>query len=282
MKNNLTPAVEQLVRMALTEDIGSGDKTTDGLVGPELRGRARVVAKQDLAAAGYAVFEAVFTLLSPGIAISFSKPEGTAVDKGETFIELEGSFAQLLTGERSALNFLQRLSGIATLTRSYVDAIAHTRAVLLDTRKTTPGWRELEKSAVRLGGGTNHRTGLYDGILIKENHISACGGIAAAIKKARYVQGPFLRIEVEVRDLDEFSQALAAGPDIIMLDNMSTADMKKAVELNDGRVCLEASGNVTRDSIAAIAETGVDFISSGAITHSAAAVDISMLIEQVN
>ncbi len=195
--------------------------------------------------------------------------------------ELSGPFSTLLTGERTALNFLQHLCGIATLTRQYVEKLKPYKAVLLDTRKTTPGWRVLEKEAVRLGGGTNHRMGLFDALLIKENHIAACGGITAAVTKARSHLSPLLSVEVEVRNFDELQEALEALPDVIMLDNMSLTDMKKAVEITAGRVLLEASGNVTLATLAAIAETGVDFISSGAITHSARAVDISMLIEKM-
>ena len=204
--------------------------------------------------------------------------EGERVSSGSTMAELQGPFHALLTGERVALNFLQRLSGIATLTRTFVDAIAHTRATLLDTRKTTPGWRILEKMAVRCGGGANHRMGLFDAILIKENHIAACGGIKPALEKTR-AGGQHMKIEIEVRSLDEFQQALDCGPDMILLDNMSCDDMRTAVSLNAGRVLLEASGNVSRTTIADIAATGVDYISVGALTHSAPAADVSMLIE---
>ena len=274
-------SIDSLIRLALAEDIGSGDKTTGLLVDGHARGRARVIAKEDLVAAGFVPFERVFTFLSASVVCRFLKDEGSVVHKGETLAELEGPFATLLTGERTALNFMQRLCGIATLTRQYVEKLKPYKAVLLDTRKTTPGWRVLEKEAVRYGGGTNHRMGLFDALLIKENHIAACGGITAAVAKARSQLSPLLSVEVEVRNFDELQEALAAGPDVIMLDNMSLADMKKAVEITAGRVPLEASGNVTLETLAAIAETGVDFISSGAITHSARAVDISMLIEKI-
>ena len=274
-------SIDSLIRLALAEDIGSGDKTTGLLVDGQARGRARVIAKEDLVGAGFVPFERVFTFLSASVVCRFFKKEGSIVLKGETLAELDGPFATLLTGERTALNFMQRLCGIATLTRQYAEKLKPYKAVLLDTRKTTPGWRVLEKEAVLYGGGTNHRMGLFDALLIKENHIAACGGITAAVAKVRSQLGPLLSVEVEVRNFDELQEALAARPDVIMLDNMSLEDMKKAVELTKGRVPLEAFGNVTLDTLAAIAETGVDFISSGAITHSARAVDISMLIEKL-
>jgi nicotinate-nucleotide pyrophosphorylase (carboxylating) len=274
-------SIDSLIRLALAEDIGSGDKTTGLLVDGQARGRARVIAKEDLVAAGFVPFERVFTFLSASVVCRFLKEEGAVVLKGETLAELDGPFATLLTGERTALNFMQRLCGIATLTRQYAEKLKPYKAVLLDTRKTTPGWRVLEKEAVRHGGGTNHRMGLFDALLIKENHIAACGGITAAVAKARGQLSPLLSVEVEVRNFNELQEALAAMPDVIMLDNMSLEDMKKAVELTKGRVPLEASGNVTLDTLVAIAETGVDFISSGAITHSARAADISMLIEKI-
>jgi len=275
------PAVHKLIAMALAEDIGSGDKTTRLLIAGDARGRARVIAKEELVAAGFAPFERVFAFLSAAVTCHFLKDEGSVVHIGEPIAELEGPFATLLTGERTALNFMQHMCAIATLTRQYVEKLKPYKTVLLDTRKTTPGWRMLEKEAVRCGGGTNHRMGLFDALLIKENHIAACGGITAAIAKARSQLSPLLSVEVEVRDLAELQEALNALPDVIMLDNMSLADMKRAVAIAAGRVPLEASGNVTLDTIAAIAATGVDFISSGAITHSARAVDMSMLIERV-
>jgi nicotinate-nucleotide pyrophosphorylase (carboxylating) len=274
-------SIDTLIRLSLAEDIGSGDKTTALLISGDARGRARVIAKEELVAAGFAPFERVFAFLSASVACRFLKDESSVVQKGEVIAELDGPFSALLTGERTALNFMQHLCAIATLTRLYVEKLKPYKTVLLDTRKTTPGWRMLEKEAVRCGGGTNHRMGLFDALLIKENHIAACGGITAAIAKARIQLSPLLRVEVEVRDLAELQEALLAMPDVIMLDNMSPADMKKAVAIAAGRVPLEASGNVTLDTIAAIAATGVDFISCGAITHSARSVDVSMLIERV-
>jgi nicotinate-nucleotide pyrophosphorylase (carboxylating) len=274
-------SIDSLIRLALAEDIGSGDKTTGMLVDEQAVGHARVIAKEELVAAGFVPFERVFTFLSASVSCRFLKDEGSVVQKGEAMAEIDGPFATLLTGERTALNFLQHLCGIATLTRQYVEKLKPFKTILLDTRKTTPGWRVLEKEAVRFGGGTNHRMGLFDALLIKENHIAACGGITAAVAKARGHVSPLLSVEVEVRNFGELQDALAAAPDVIMLDNMSLADMKKAVEITAGRVPLEASGNVTLETLASIAETGVDFISSGAITHSARAVDISMLIEKI-
>ena len=274
-------SIDTLIRLALAEDVGSGDKTTGLLVDGHARGRASVIAKEELVAAGFVPFERVFTFLSASVTCRFLKDEGSVVKKGEPLAELDGPFATLLTGERTALNFMQRLCGIATLTRQYVEKLKPFKTVLLDTRKTTPGWRALEKEAVRYGGGTNHRMGLFDALLIKENHIAACGGITAALATARGQLNPLLSVEVEVRTIAELQEALVAGPDVIMLDNMSLADMKKAVEITAGRVPLEASGNVTLDTLADIAATGVDYISSGAITHSARAVDVSMMIKRI-
>ena len=274
-------SIDTIIRLALAEDVGSGDKTTGLLVAGDARGRARVIAKEELVAAGFVPFERVFTFLSASVACRFLMDEGSVVQKGELLAELDGPFATLLTGERTALNFMQRLCGIATLTRQYVEKLKPYKTVLLDTRKTTPGWRVLEKEAVRCGGGVNHRMGLFDALLIKENHIAACGGITEALATVRGQLSQLLSAEVEVRTIAELQEALVAGPDVIMLDNMSLADMKKAVEITAGRVPLEASGNVTLETLADIAATGVDYISSGAITHSARAVDISMLIKGI-
>ena len=274
-------SIDTLIRLALAEDIGNGDKTTGLLIDGNARGRARVIAKEELVAAGFAPFERVFAFLSASVICRFLQDEGSVIQKGETIAELDGPFASLLTGERTALNFMQHMCGVATLTRQYVEKLKPYKTVLLDTRKTTPGWRVLEKEAVRCGGGSNHRMGLFDAMLIKENHIAACGGITAAMAKARSQLSPLLPVEVEVRNFAELQEALLAMPDVIMLDNMSLADMQKAVDIAAGRVPLEASGNVTLATIADIAATGVDFISCGAITHSARAVDVSMLIERL-
>ncbi|MDP7417032.1 MAG: carboxylating nicotinate-nucleotide diphosphorylase, partial [Desulfobacterales bacterium] len=263
---------------ALLEDIGSGDRTTSFLVGPEMKGRARVIAKEDLVLAGTVPFKKTFQALSPDTEILFVKQEGSVVVQGETIAELTGSLNVLLTGERTALNFLQRLCGIATGTRRYVEKLQPFKSVLLDTRKTTPGWRVLEKEAVSSGGGTNHRMGLFDAVLIKDNHLAVCGGIRSAIKKAKKHRGPHMTIEVEVKNLEELREALDEKPDIIMLDNMSIETMKQAVEMTGGAVPLEASGNITLETIEQVASTGVDYISAGAVTHSAQAVDISIAI----
>ncbi len=268
-----------LIAMALAEDIGSGDKTTELLIDQLQPGRAVIIARQNLVCCGLDVVKQVFARINTDISVHRHVNEGERVSCGNTMAELQGPFHVLLTGERVALNFLQRLSGIATLTRTFADAVSNTKTTLLDTRKTTPGWRTLEKTAVRCGGGANHRMGLFDAILIKENHIASCGGIKPALEKIRAGGHPDLKIEIEVRSLGEFQQAARCGPDMILLDNMSCDDMRQAVSLNKGRIRLEASGNVSRETIAEIAATGVDYISVGALTHSAPAADVSMLIE---
>lgn len=277
----LQETVKNLVRLALAEDIGSGDITTSLLIPSDLQGVARVIAKEPLITAGYLPFQKVFEELDHSIICNFFVSEGARANSGDIIAEIQGPYGTLLTGERTALNFLQHLSGIATLTGAFVEKIKPYNTILLDTRKTLPGWRLLEKEAVRLGGGTNHRMGLYDAILIKENHIAACGGIKKAIEKARCYKNK-IKIEVEVRTREELHEALESHPDIIMLDNMSLDDMRYAVEKSKGLVPLEASGNVTLENISEIAATGVNYISVGALTHSARAVDISMLIEPVN
>ena len=275
-------SVDELVRIALTEDIGSGDKTTSFLVDPECRGRARVIAKETLVVAGLLPFKKVFQFLSSETEFSFLEREGSVAGEDDTVAEIKGPYNVLLTGERTALNFLQRLCGIATNTYRFAEKVKPFGTVLFDTRKTTPGWRALEKEAVRLGGGTNHRMGLFDAVLIKDNHIAACGGIRPAVEKAKEAKSPHLTVEVEVKNMEEFREALDAGPDMIMLDNMSIEDMKQAVKEAGGRVPLEASGNVTLESIEKVAATGVNCISTGAVTHSSRAVDMSMVIEPEN
>jgi nicotinate-nucleotide pyrophosphorylase (carboxylating) len=275
----LNNSIDKLVRMALIEDIGSGDRTTSILVDPELRGHAKVIANETLIVAGIHPFVKSFQFLSSEIEFLVLSKQGAVLHAGETLAELIGPYSTLLTGERTALNFLQHLCGIATMTYSFSEKIKHFDAVLLDTRKTTPGWRVLEKEAVCLGGGTNHRMGLFDAVLIKENHIAACGGIRNAVEKVKKVKNPHIFVEIEVKNIKELEEAIDAGPDMIMLDNMSVEDMKKAVKITGGRIPLEASGNVTIVSIENIASTGVNYISAGAVTHSAGAVDISMNIE---
>lgn len=271
--------LDRLIEHALLEDIHTGDITTQAVVPGKRPASARLIAKEELVQAGLFVAERVFKRLSADVVFTACLPEGARAVKGEILATLQGNAADLLMGERVALNLLQRLSGIATLTSRYVAAVQGTKARVVDTRKTTPGLRELEKYAVRVGGGINHRTGLYDGILIKENHIAAAGGIAEAIRRARAYIPHTLKIEIETETLGQVNEALGAGADIIMLDNMSLDDMRTAVTVIAGRALVEASGGVNLESVRAIAETGVDIISVGALTHSPRAMDISMLLD---
>lgn len=269
--------LRRIIETALREDIGTGDITTQATVDPQSVCRAELVAKEDFVLAGVDVAKAVFTLLDPGIAFEALTADGQSVKRGEVLAWMKGSASMLLQGERVALNLLQRMSGIATHTARFVIEVQGTQATIVDTRKTMPGLRLLDKYAVRTGGGTNHRTALYDGILIKENHIVAAGGITSAIERARARAPHTLKIEVETTTLDEVSEALAAGADIILLDNMDCDQLREAVALIGGRAKAEASGGVNLDTVRSIAETGVDLISVGALTHSSRAVDISML-----
>ena len=271
--------IDRIIQTALQEDIGLGDVTTLATVAPGTPGRAQLVAKEDFVLAGIDVAARVFRLVGDGVAFEKIVEDGRAVDRGQVLAWIKGDAALLLQGERVALNLLQRMSGIATLTAQYVRAVEGTRATLVDTRKTTPGLRVLEKYAVRMGGGRNHRTSLYDGILIKENHIVAAGGIAVAIERARNRAPHTLRIEIETQNLAEVAEALEAGADIILLDNMDIPMLADAVRLIDGRALSEASGGVNLDTVRGIAETGVDFISVGALTHSYRSADISMLFQ---
>lgn len=268
--------LREQIRAWIVEDVGHGDITTQLVVAPAVRGVAEIVAHEAGVLCGLPVVELVFSEIDPAIEVEVLCPEGTAIDAGDVVARLEGSLASILAGERLALNLLQRLSGIATLTRAFVSAVQGTRAVILDTRKTTPGLRVLEKYAVRVGGGRNHRFGLSDGILIKENHIRAAGGVAAAVQRARQRAPHPLRVEVEVTTLAELDQALLAGADWILLDNMDLEAIREAVQRVAGRARLEASGGVTLERVRAIAETGVDAISVGALTHSARALDLSL------
>lgn len=269
---------EKLIRLALEEDIGSGDVTTDALIEPGRMARAVIFAKESLVLAGLQIAQEVFTTLDPAVSFDTTCQDSDRVETGDEILTARGKLQALLLGERTALNFLQRLSGIATLTRKYVDRVAGSNVRLTDTRKTTPGWRRLEKYAVRAGGGYNHRLGLYDGILIKDNHIVACGGISEAVAMVRNSRPHLLRIEVEVSDLNQVKEALENSVDIIMLDNMDLNDIHKAVRIVGGRALVEVSGGVTFDTLPEIADTGVDIISIGALTHSARAVDISMRV----
>ncbi len=272
--------LDRFIDAALAEDIHTGDITTRALLPEKRPARARLLAKEDFVLAGISVAGRVFDRLG-GDPVTFSAlaEDGASVASGSVFATLEGDAADLLMGERVALNLLQRLCGVATVTSRFVRAVSGTGARIVDTRKTTPGLRELEKYAVRVGGGFNHRTGLYDGVLIKENHIAAAGGIAEAVGRARATIPHTLKIEIETETLAQVEEALAAGADVIMLDNMNLDDMCTAVALVAGRVPLEASGGVSLETVRAIAETGVDIISVGALTHSARAMDISMLLE---
>jgi nicotinate-nucleotide pyrophosphorylase (carboxylating) len=268
--------IQGLIQSALKEDIGSGDITTSAVLSGREVGNARVVAKEDMVVAGIGVFKEAFLFSEEKVDFIDSVKDGDNVKDGDLLTQMSGNLGNILTAERVALNFLQRMCGIATLTRRYVDEIRGTGAKILDTRKTTPGLRVLEKYAVMIGGGFNHRFGLYDGILIKDNHIYAAGGIIAAIEMVNKDVPHNLKIEIEVKNLGEVEEALSAGVDVIMLDNMEVGEMKKAVSLIKGRALVEASGNVSLKNVKKIAETGVDFISVGALTHSAPSSDISL------
>lgn len=271
--------IEEFIQLALKEDIGPGDITTDNLVSPSVRGRGEIVAKQPLVIAGLGVAEKVFRVLDPEVEFDARYRDGDSVSAGSTVVRLQGTLDALLKGERTALNFMQRLSGIATQARDFAASVEGSGVKLVDTRKTTPGWRSLEKYAVRVGGAHNHRMGLYDGVLIKDNHIAVAGGITAAVSKARQAVSHLVKIEVETSTLAEVDEALAAGADIIMLDNMDLDRIREAVARINRRALVEISGGVTRDRLKALAGTGVDLISVGALTHSAVAVDLSMRIE---
>jgi len=267
------------VATALAEDIGAGDLTTSRVVSEDRTARACIVAREPMTLAASQLAEAVFAALDPRIAFGARAQDGAGLAAGDRIAVLEGPARPVLTGERTALNILQHFSGIATLTRAYVEAVAGTNARILDTRKTTPLLRRLEKYAVACGGGQNHRTGLYDAVMIKDNHIAVAGSIAAAIKAAK-ATGPE-PVQVECDSLDQVEQALAAGADSLLLDNMDTETLRLAVRISRGRAPLEASGGVTLETVRAIAETGVDFVSVGRLTQSAPAVDIGLDFEEL-
>ena len=275
--------VEQIVSNALAEDLGSGDVTTEALVPSELEGKASILVKRDGVLAGIDVAKEVFRQVDPSLHFKALVKDGAKVRKGDVVATVEGKVAIMLRAERTALNFLQHLSGIATETARYVDAVSGTKAIITDTRKTIPGLRLLEKYAVRAGGGHNHRLNLGDGVLIKDNHLAALRssglGLGEAVKKARKRAPRAMKVEVEVESVKQAREALSAGADIIMLDNMNVKDMRRVVELVHGRALLEASGGITLDNVRSVAETGVDFISVGALTHSAKALDISLEVE---
>ena len=267
---------DQLIRMALQEDITSEDVSTNAVMPTEVKGTVDLIAKEDGIIAGLDVHARVFQMLDEKTEIDFKCKDGDEVKKGELMATLTGDIRVLLSGERVALNYLQRMSGIATYTRQVAKLLEGSKVTLLDTRKTTPNCRVFEKYAVRVGGGCNHRYNLSDGVLLKDNHIGAAGSITKAITMAKEY-APFVRkIEIEVETLEQVKEAVEAGADIIMLDNMTPEVMKQAVELIDGRAQTECSGNITKENIARIREIGVDFVSSGALTHSAPILDISM------
>lgn len=268
------PLIVEAIQRALAEDVGSGDATTNSIIPPEAVMRGQIIAKQDGVIAGLDVAQCVYESVDPGVEFQPQVDESSRVVKGQVLAFVSGSTRSLLTAERTALNFLGRISGIATLTRQFVEAVAGTKAIILDTRKTAPGLRMADKLAVRRGGGQNHRVGLYDMVLIKDNHIDFAGSITQAVRLAR-AGAPGLEIEVEARTLEHVREALSLGVERILLDNMTLEVMAEAVHLTAGRAKLEASGNVTLERVRAIAETGVDYISSGALTHSAKVFDIS-------
>ncbi len=286
------PSVLRLLELSLAEDLlptgleglqaplASYDLTSSATIPEGCRLQGKIFTKKQGTIAGLPLAQAVFTSLDPRVDFELLRMDGEQAEAGDILARVSGDGAALLAAERTALNFLGRLSGIATLTSRYVEAVAHTNAKILDTRKTAPGYRLLEKYAVRMGGGHNHRMGLYDMVLVKNNHIDAAGGLENAVIKVRDAYGSAYQIEVEVRNLDELETALALEPSRILLDNMDTAMMRKAVKNAAGRVPLEASGNVNLNTVREIAETGVDYISAGSLTHSAPVLDVSMHLEQ--
>lgn len=270
------PLVTGIIAMALNEDVGTGDITTETTIPEDKKAYGRFIAKEDMIICGLSVAELVFHTVDGKIEFCANVKDGDFVKKGDIIATVTGNARNVLTGERTALNLLQRMTGIATRTNEAVKCVEGTNAKIADTRKTTPGLRVLEKYAVRVGGGTNHRFNLADGILIKDNHIAVSGGITNAVKNARKSAPHTLKIEVEVENEEMLHEAIEAGADIIMLDNMTNDEMKKCVEITNGRALLEASGNMGDKDLKAVAETGVDLISIGALTHSVKAADISL------
>ena len=269
--------LDPTVRTALEEDLGrAGDITSDLTIPATMRADAKLVTRKPGTIAGLVAAERAFHMIDAKLTLDVDAPDGSTVEAGTTILRIEGRARSLLTAERVALNFIGHLSGIATATRAMVDAVAGTKARIVCTRKTTPGLRTLEKYAVRCGGGHNHRFGLDDAVLIKDNHIASCNGLKPAIERVRANLGHMTKVELEVDNLDQLEEALVLGVDTILLDNMNPADLKRAVALTKGRAVLEASGSVTLASVRAIAETGVDYISSGAITHSAPNLDVGL------
>jgi nicotinate-nucleotide pyrophosphorylase (carboxylating) len=272
-------AVGRLIALALEEDVGPGDRTAQAVVPVGARGSGLIFAKEELVVSGVGAAARVFRALDPDCALEPLRGEGELAGPGEGVLRVRGSLRAILSGERTALNFLQRLCGIATLTRKYAQALQQTKTRLLDTRKTTPGLRELEKAAVRAGGGLNHRGGLFDGILVKDNHAAAAGGIGEAVRRARAHAHPLLRVEAEVGSPQQIEEALQAGADMLLLDNLDDPELMAAVRQVHGRVPLEASGGMTLERLSRVAATGVDYVSVGALTHSAPSVDLSLMME---
>ena len=276
--DSLNPDIEEIIRRAIQEDVDGGDVTTQSIVPAELRLSGQFIAKTEGVIAGWDIVRRTFKILDSRVHLQPITGDGESVAPGQTIADVNGPAQAILTGERTALNFLQRMSGIATLTRAFVNAIRGTSAVILDTRKTAPGMRVLDKLAVKIGGGTNHRIGLFDMFLIKENHIAATGGITEAIRRISAKNVNRLPVEVEVRSLSELREALGLQVDRILLDNMSIEEMRAAVEETKGRIPLEASGNIDLSNVRKVAETGINYISVGSLTHSVRALDVSFLV----
>lgn len=273
----IPPSVRNILHIALEEDIGYGDITTKSIIPEKKSSKAIIISKGNFIVTGIPFVQEILHIIDPDTDLRVYYNDGSRVKKGDIIAEINGRARTILTSERVCLNILQRLSGIATMTKAFVENVKDLNVKIVDTRKTTPGLRFLEKYAVRVGGGHNHRFGLFDGILIKDNHIEALGSITKAIEAAKR-NNHLLKVEVEVENINELKEALKAGADVVMLDNMTIEDMREAVRLAKGKVILEASGNINLANVKAVAETGVDLISVGAITHSAPAVDISMKI----
>lgn len=281
MNSKELQAAETLIRLALNEDVANiGDITTDNLIPAETRRKAYMVAKADGVIAGLPIAEMVFRQLDQSLVWEPQVEEGAKVTNGTVLVRFEASYRALLTAERTALNFFQRLSGIATMAGKYAEAVKDTKTVILDTRKTLPGFRMLDKYAVKTGGATNHRIGLFDMVMIKDNHIEVAGGITPAVEQIKAKIPAEIKIEVETTTLEQVQEALNAGADIIMLDNMDNATMSKAVAMINGKAKVEASGNMTLERLKEVAATGVDYISIGALTHSVQAMDISQRLEE--
>jgi nicotinate-nucleotide pyrophosphorylase (carboxylating) len=272
-------AVGRLISLALDEDVGPGDLTTESTVLEHARGRARIVVKEPMVLSGVAAAARVFRALDPDCSLEVLAQDGEALDPGAGVLVISGKMRALLTGERTALNLIQRLSGIATETAKWAAELVGTKTRLLDTRKTTPGMRVLEKAAVRHGGGSNHRGALFDGILVKDNHCAAAGSVGEAVRRARAHAHPLIKVECEVSTPAQIDEALAAGAEMLLLDNLDDKELLEAVQRVAGRVPTECSGGVSRDRLKRIAACGVNYVSAGALTHSARAVDLSLLIE---